>query len=93
MAPGTMRKPASRKRFSPQPSVSMATLSHTGAPPAPGIGRMSVSRKVSSTAFFSHSLTTQPSAVGSATRLVPDSSSSSAASTASRGAPVVAGVS
>ena len=45
---------------------------------------LSAIRNDSSTAFFSHSLTRQPSAVGSATRAVPASSSASAASTAWR---------
>src|SRR6185312_4485004 len=53
-APGTARKPASLKRFSPHPANFIGTLSHTGAPPGPSIGAESVSRKDISTAFFSH---------------------------------------
>ena len=52
--PGTARKPASRKRFSPQPSNLDGTLSHQLVPPGPGITALSLSRKLSSTAFFSH---------------------------------------
>jgi len=55
MAPGTARKPASRKRFSPQPSNFEGTLSHHDALPGPpAIWPMSLRRNDSSTAFFSH---------------------------------------
>ena len=55
IAPGTARKPASRKRFSPQPSNFDGTLSHHDALPGPpGIALMSLRRNDSSTAFFSH---------------------------------------
>src|SRR6266481_6008649 len=58
MAPGTARKPASRKRFSPQPSNFEGTLSHHDAfPGPPEIALMSLRRNDSSTAFFSHWLT------------------------------------
>src|ERR1700720_4642331 len=58
MAPGTARKPASRNRFSPQPSNFNGTLSHDDALPGPpGIALMSLRRNDSSTAFFSHWLT------------------------------------
>ena len=58
MAPGTARKPASRKRFSPQPSNFDGTLSHHDALPGPPeIAPMSLRRNDSSTAFFSHWLT------------------------------------
>ena len=52
----------------------------------PASARSSVSRKDSSTAFFSHSCTTQPCGPGSATRAAPRSSKSSAWSTAARSA-------
>ena len=55
IAPGTARKPASRKRFSPQPANFDGTLSHQRAPPGPpSINSMSFRRNDSSTAFFSH---------------------------------------
>jgi hypothetical protein len=55
MAPGTARNPASRNRFSPQPSNFEGTLSHHEAwPGPPAIALMSLSRNDSSTAFFSH---------------------------------------
>ncbi len=85
-APGTTRKPAARKRFSPQPANLLGTLSKAGAPAAPpSTTALSLRRNDSSTAFLSHWLTCQPpSAPRSATRALPLSSSSSAASTASR---------
>src|SRR5687768_12979839 len=43
---------------------------------------MSLTRKYSSTAFFSHSCTSQPPAAGVATRALPDSSSAITSSTA-----------
>ena len=91
MAPGTARNPASRKRFSLQPANLEGTLSHHMAQPGPpSIRPMSLSRKDNSTAFFNHWLIAhEPSACFSATRALPESSSSSAASTASRTAPVV----
>src|SRR4051812_41623715 len=91
MAPGTARKPASRKRFSPQPSNFDGTLSHHDAwPGPPGITLMSLRRNDSSTAFLSHWLTLHlPSDPRSATRASPLSSSSSALSTASRTSPLV----
>src|SRR3981189_2863084 len=93
MAPGTARKPASRNRFSPQPSNFDGTLSHHEALPGPPeIALMSLRRNDSSTAFFSHWLTFHlPLASRSATRASPLSSSSSAWSTASRTSPLVAG--
>src|SRR5712675_3529335 len=92
MAPGTARKPASRKRFSPQPSNFDGTLSHHEALPGPPeIALMSLRRNDSSTAFFSHWLTFHlPLASRTATRASPLSSSSSAWSTASRTSPLVA---
>src|SRR6185437_9529535 len=92
MAPGTARKPASRKRFSPQPSNFEGTLSHHDALPGPpGITLMSLRRNESSTAFLSHWLTFHlPLASRSATRASPLSRSSSAPSTASRTSPLVA---
>src|SRR3954464_10622549 len=92
IAPGTARKPASRKRFSPQPSNFDGPLSHHEAwPGPPGIALMSLRRNDSSTAFFSHWLTFHlPLASRSATRASPLSSSSSADSTASRTSPLVA---
>src|SRR6202012_4455606 len=92
IAPGTARKRAARKRFSPQPSNFEGTLSHQGALPGPpGIGLMSFRRNDSSNAFFSHWLTFHlPLASRSATRASPLSSSSSACSTASRTSPLVA---
>src|SRR5262245_29312957 len=94
MLPGTARKPASRKRFSPQPSNFDATLSHhTALPGPPGMTVMSLRRNDSSTAFLSHWLTCQvPFGPFSATRASPRSSRSSAASTASRTGPLVAGL-
>jgi len=54
-APGTARNPAVRKRASSQPWNLESTLSHhTASPGAPGMIFMSLSRKDSSTAFFSH---------------------------------------
>ena len=90
MAPGTARKPAAPNWFSPQPSVFSRTLSKPGAPVL-GIGTESFSRNDSSTAFFSHSCTTQPPAPGSATRNAPVSSAASASSTARRAGPAVPG--
>ena len=81
IAPGTARKPASRKRFSPQPANFEGTLSHQVAPPGPpSMTALSLRRNDSSTAFFSHWLTFQepgPSApsIFSATRASPLSSS------------------
>jgi hypothetical protein len=55
IAPGTARKPASRKRFSPQPSNFEGTLSHHDACPGPpGMAFMSLRRNDSNTAFFNH---------------------------------------
>src|SRR5581483_7987927 len=48
------------------------------------MGALSCRRKYSSTAFFSHSWTTQPPAPGSATRTAPESSRPMADSTALR---------
>src|SRR5689334_11492981 len=92
MAPGTARKPASRKRFSPQPSNFEGTLSHHDAfPGPPEMALKSLSRNESSTAFFSHWCTFHfPPASRSATRASPLSSSSSAVSIASRTSPLVA---
>src|SRR5713226_4792477 len=92
IAPGTARKPASRKRFSPQPSNFEGTLSHHDAfPGPPEIALMSLRRNDSSTAFFSHWLTFHlPLASRIATRASPLSSRSSAWSTASRTSPLVA---
>src|SRR5450755_3059705 len=92
IAPGTARKPASRNRFSPQPSNFDGTLSHHEAwPGPPEIALMSLRRNDSSTAFFSHWLTFHlPLASRSATRTSPLSSSSSAESTAPRTSPLVA---
>src|SRR6478672_13877759 len=91
--PGTARKPASRNRFSPQPSNLDGTLSHHDALPGPPpIVVMSLRRNDSSTAFLSHWLTVHfPSPPRSATRALPLSSKSSAVSTASRTAPLVEG--
>src|SRR3546814_8242418 len=53
--PGTARKPAPLKRFSPQPANFDGTLSHQVAPPAPpSMISMSLRRNDSSTAFFNH---------------------------------------
>ena len=77
IAPGTARKPASRKRFSPQPANFDGTLSHQVAPPGPpSMIALSLSRKDRITAFFSHWLTFQefgPVGAGifSATRALP----------------------
>src|SRR4051812_10246098 len=92
MAPGTARKPASRKRFSPQPSNFDGTLSHHDALSGPPeIALMSLRRKDSSTAFLSHWLTFHlPLDSRIATRASPLSSNSSASSTASRISPLVA---
>src|ERR1700744_4893584 len=91
IAPGTARKRAARKRFSPQPSNFDGTLSHQEALPGPpGITLMSLRRNDSSTAFFSHWLTFHlPLASRLATRASPLSSSSSAESTAPRTSPLV----
>ncbi|GJE31412.1 hypothetical protein LDDCCGHA_1589 [Methylobacterium oxalidis] len=65
-------------------------MSHQGPPPGPpAIGAMSLRRKESSTAFLSHWLTCQASPTFSATRALPESSSASASSTASRTGPRV----
>ena len=54
-AGGTTRKPAARKRFSPQPSNFDGTLSQNTPSPGPfGMIWLSVRRKESSTAFLSH---------------------------------------
>src|ERR1700712_3580106 len=92
MAPGTARKPASRKRFSPQPSNFEGTLSHHDALPGPPeTALMSLRRNDSSTAFLSHWLTFHlPLDSRTATRASPLSSNSSAWSTASRTSPLVA---
>ena len=96
MQPGTARKPAARKALSSQPANFDGTLSHQAAPPGPpAISALSLRRKESSTAFFSHWLTFQElgpvaPAIFSATRALPLSSRSSARSTASRTSPVVA---
>src|ERR1700694_3391142 len=92
MAPGTARKPASRKRVSPQPSNFEGTLSHHDALPGPPeIALMSLRRNDSSTAFFSHWLTFHlPLVSRTATRASPLSSRSSTCSTASRTSPLVA---
>src|SRR5271168_4204795 len=51
IAPGTARKPASRKRFDDQPANLEGTLSHHFAPPGPpGTSSMSLSRNDNSTA-------------------------------------------
>src|SRR5487761_2116493 len=98
MQPGTDRKPAAECSGAPQPSNFEGTLSHQLAPPgAPEIVVISLRRKDSRTAFFSHWLTVQaslPALAGlrSATRALPESSSASAFSTASRTSPVVAGL-
>src|SRR6185437_11758768 len=91
--PGTARKPALRKRAAFQPLNLESTLSHHAALPGPpGITLMSLRRKDSSTAFLSHWLTCHwPSVVRSATRALPASSSSRAAVTALRTAPLVFG--
>ena len=91
IAPGTARKPAARNLASSQPRNLESTLSHQTAPPgAPSISFMSLRRKDSSTAFFSHSCTFHWPPIFSATRRAPLSSPSSAASTASRSAPLEA---
>src|SRR6202040_1129440 len=88
MAFGTARKPASRKRASLQPRNLESTLSHHGAPPGPpAITCISFRRNDSSTAFFSHWWTCHSPACFSATRRRPESSASSACSTASRTEP------
>src|SRR4051812_43506610 len=94
MLPGTARKPASLKRSSSQPSNLVGTLSHQAeSPAAPIMGPLSRSRNDSSTAFLSHWLTVQtPLPPRSATRALPRSSRSSAASTASRTGPWVEGL-
>ena len=98
MQPGTERKPAAACSLALQPSNLEGTLSHQEAPPGPPeIAHMSLRRKDSSTAFLSHWLTVQdsgpcPPARFSATRALPESSRLSAASTASRRSPFVAGV-
>src|SRR3546814_6526107 len=73
--PGTARKPAPLKRFSPQPANFDGTLSHQVAPPAPpSMISMSLRRNDSSTAFFNHWLTCHvPPASRSATRKLPRS--------------------
>ena len=72
MQPGTARKPARRKSSGVMPSNLEGTLSHHVAPPgAPEMATMSLRRNDSSTAFFSHWLTVQPSAPFSATRTSP----------------------
>src|SRR5215475_2391127 len=92
MAPGTARKPAARKRASSQPRNLESTLSHHTAPPgASAMIFMSFRRKDSSTAFFSHSWTIHSPPDFSATRNVPSSRPASAASTASRASPWLAG--
>ena len=54
-AGGTTRKPAARKRFSPQPANFDGTLSQNTPSPGPlAMIILSVSRNESSTAFFSH---------------------------------------
>jgi len=87
---GTERKPAARNSFSAQPSNLEGTLSHQLEPPGPPeIIAMSLSRKDSSTAFFSHWFTCHSPPCFSATRALPESRSSRAATTASRTAPLV----
>ena len=78
--PGTARKPAARKRLSPQPSNFEGTLSHHAALPGPpSMTSMSLRRNDSSTAFLSHWLTCQElSPCRSATCASPRSSRSSA---------------
>ena len=89
--PGTARKPAARKRFSPQPANFEGTLSHHEACPGPpSITSISLRRNESRTAFLSHWLTLQrPLSCRSATRASPLSINSSAESTASRTSPLV----
>ena len=89
-APGTARKPAARNLASSQPRNLESTLSHhTASSGAPEISFMSFRRKDSSTAFFSHSCTFHSPPTFSATRRAPLSRASSAASTASRSAPLL----
>ena len=91
MAPGTARNPAARKALSPQPVNFDGTLSNQFAPCGPAMISLSLRRKLSSTAFFSHWLTVEPPLPsGSATRKSPLSSAMIAASTASRTSPWVA---
>src|ERR1700688_2808732 len=90
IAPGTARNPAARNRFSLQPLNLESTLSHHEAPPgAPSIIPMSLRRKESSTAFFSHWCTRHSPSCFCATRSCPESSASRAASTAWRGFPML----
>ena len=92
---GARRSPArrgSRRReaASSQPANLDGTLSHQGAPPGPpAMTAMSLRRNESSTAFFSHWCTTQPPPFSRLRAVSPRSSSSSAASTASRTSPLV----
>src|SRR5512134_743574 len=90
MQSGTARKPAARNRASSQPWNFDGTLSNHDPPPGPPeIGLMSLSRNDNSTAFLSHWLTRHSPPIFSAIRASPESSSASAASTASRiGLPV-----
>src|SRR5208283_4800078 len=98
IAPGTARKPASRKRFSPHPANLDGILSHQVASPGPPpMIELSLRRNDKSTAFFSHWLTFQEfgpaaPAIFSATRALPESRVSKAFSTASRTSPVVWGL-
>ena len=90
MAVGTARKPAARKVASSQPRNFDGTLSHQSPVSGPpGIGRMSFSTKLSSTAFLSHWWTYHSPPTFSATRARPASRSASACSTASRISPPV----
>jgi hypothetical protein len=69
--PGTTRTPSLRNCDSPKPWKRSGTLSQYG-PGSPSISVMSRMRKYSSTAFLSHSLTSQPPLPsGSATRNSP----------------------
>src|SRR3990167_1088957 len=83
-APGTIRAPRLRNAASSKPPNRVGTLSQNGPGAPAGITRMSLQRKYSSTAFFSHSLTCQPPSTGSATRAAPDSSKLIARSTIGR---------
>ena len=81
-APGTTRIPASRNFASSQPANLSGTLSKAGAPAEPySITVLSLRRKLSSTAFLSHWLTTHSPSIFSATRALPESSRPSASST------------
>ena len=88
---GTARKPALPNSFAVQPSNLDGTLSHhvVLAPGPPAMVVISLRRKDSRTAFFSHWLTCQFPLIFSATRTSPASIRFSASFTASRTSPLV----